>query len=235
MSDATHDFRYVMCPGSQPEPAFVHLHQQIYSCWELIWTKAFEELKVSKPLYSDPFTRQDYVGALFHKDKCVGMSFFRWAHATRADFAKDSYFANWSEDHLAQLSSRGPHIIVCSNYTVHPDARGTQLGLSTKDLLLGMIVETFMNSNADAMTGATRRDRKVNDVCHRWGAKEIAEEIPSGYGDTVDLVGFFKDHIAAFPPHILKPLAQKLWTERLEIGRVAHQQDYSHFKPLKVA
>lgn len=235
MSDPKKDFRYIMCPGSQPEEQYVHLHQKIYACWDEVWSKAFQELKVTKPLFSDPFTRQDYVGALLYKDRCVGMSFFRWADASRTDFAKDSYFANWSAEHLEQLCSRGSKIIVCSNFTIHPDARGMQLGLSTKDLLLGMLVETFLHSQANAMTGATRRDRKVNDVCLRWGALEIAAEIPSGYGDLVDLVGFFKDHISQSPPHILKPLARTLWNERLEIQRISANEDYVPKRRLKVA
>lgn len=221
------NFRYVMCPGAQPSLDHMQVYEQIYQCWEEVWSKTFSELKVPRSLVSDAFTRQDYVGALFYKDKCIGMSFFRWTNSSSAVFSKDSYFANWSADHLKYLCSRGNKIIVCSNYTIHPDARGLQLGVATRDILLGMIVETFMNSDADAMTGATRLDRKVNEVCERWGAEQIATHIPSGFGDAeVNLVGFFKDKINNHPVPLLKALTSRLWLNRTEIPRIHVNEDY---------
>ncbi|MEN0058360.1 MAG: hypothetical protein AAGB31_05960 [Bdellovibrio sp.] len=226
MANQKKDFSYVMCPGSQPLKEFNEIHKQIYKCWHEVWEKTFEELKIEKKVYSDAFTRQDYVGALFFQNICVGMSFFRWAHRERDDFSRDSYFENWQAQHLDVLCSQGPDIIVCSNYTLHPLARGNQLGLSTKDLLLGMIVETFLNSQAHAMTGAVRKSRKVNEVCSRWGATEIDQDIPSGYGDMVDIMAFFKDQVRNHPRHELKALAEDLWNERLHIPRVSPEAEY---------
>lgn len=234
-SSSVHDFKYVLCPGSQPLADYRFLYEQIFQCWELVWHETYQELKIDKRLSSDAFTRQDYVGALFFENKCVGMAFFRWAYAYGPEFAQDSYFANWEESHLNELCSRGPEIIVCSNYTIHPSARGNQLPLPMRDLLLGMIIETFLNSTADAMTAATRLDRKVNEVCTRWGAHPIARNLPSGFGEArVDLLGFFKDVILSQSSPPLKTQTEYLWASRLEIPR-ENLHVYPSIPILKVA
>jgi|GEM_PF-2315923 len=235
MSYSKTDFRYVMCPGSQPDPRYADLHQEIFHCWETVWKQAFQELHVDKPLYSDSFTRQDFIGALLYKDHCVGMTFFRWANANGSEFAKDSYFSNWEQEHIDVLRSRGPEIIVFSNLSILPEARGMRLGVPTKEVILGVAVENFMSSRADAMTGTPRRDRNVNEGCRRWGATNIALDVPSGYGDTVDIVAFFKDQVSEAPPHILKSFVKDLWDHRLEISRVEVHEHFAAKKHLKAS
>ncbi|MBK9294411.1 MAG: hypothetical protein IPM57_08185 [Oligoflexia bacterium] len=228
MSIKSLDFRYILCPGSLPDPHFIDYYKKIYECWYSVWKDAFVELGVNKAMYSDCFTRQDYIGAIFYKNTCVALSFFRWTNATLPDFSQDSYFANWSSAHQKTLRSRGDKIIVCSYFTVHPMARSTKLGVSGKDLLMGMIVETFMNSKADGMTGAVRVNKSVNDAGYRWGAFKIDTDIPSGVGEaTVDLIGFFKDYIAKFPAHELKELAKEIWDTRLVIPRQKFDNEFT--------
>lgn len=219
--------RYVLCPGSMPAPAFAEEYKKVYVCWRETWSRAFSELQVDKPFYSDSFTRQDYVGAIFHGSKCVALAFFRLMDATRDELAVDSYFSNWSDEHRRVLCSRGPRIIVCSNFTVHPDARGKQIGVHTKDLLMGMITETFLNSEADAMTGAVRVDRGVNGAGERWGAYVIDRKVPCDYGErNTDLIGFFKGHILAQPRHEMDALVKSLWAQRTVIPKMQIEKIY---------
>lgn len=214
------DFRFVLCPGSMPEPSFQNLYNQIYQCWREVWTDAFKELNVKKFLNSDSFTRQDYVGAIFYKDQCVAMAFFRWATPERQEFFHDSYFKDWGPDHINTLCSRGPRIIVCSNFTVHKLGRGQSLGVSIKDLLSGMVMQTFLNSEADAMTGAVRIDRGVNKASLRWGAYSIAERVSCEYGeDHIELIGLFKDYVREQPKHELNDLAEAIWQDRIVVSR----------------
>ncbi|MGE0631026.1 MAG: hypothetical protein AB7O96_01370 [Pseudobdellovibrionaceae bacterium] len=227
MSNTAKDLKYVMCPGSCPDPDFYKYYDKIFDCWSTVWKDALVELKANKQLHSDAFTRQDYIGAIFWKDHCVALSFFRWTYAFQKAFSQDSYFSNWTDNHQDSLRSRGDKIIVCSYFTVHPLARGTQLGFSGKDLMMGMIIETFLGSKADGMTGAVRVNKHVNEASVRWGGLEIAKEIPSGFQDTtVDLIGFFKDHIESQPSPDLKPLCNELWQNRLMIPRLHAEFDY---------
>jgi len=222
----TENLKFALCPGSMPLSAYEATHMKIYACWQSVWAQTFDELSVKKPLYSDAFSRQDLVGALLWKNSCLALSFFRWADAGRPEFAADSYFSNWSKEDLKSLCSRGNKIIICSNFTVHPMARGKNLGVSFKELLTGMSIETFLNSDADGMTGALRVDRGVSSACERWGGYVIQRGVPCDFGaNNTDLLGFFKDHIMKQPAHELKTLVQELWKNRLVIPRqdLAHQ------------
>lgn len=219
--------KYILCPGSMPAVEYDSTYRKIYQCWRETWEHAFAELKVEAPFPSDSFTRQDYVGAVFQGDRCLALSFFRLMDASRAEFSKDSYFSNWEPSHREVLRSRGNKIIVCCQFTVHPSARGKSIGISAKDLLMGMITETFLNSDADAMTGAVRVDRGVNGAGERWGAYVIDRKVPCDFGEkNTDLIGFFKDHILAQSPHEMKPLVERLWNERLVIPRMAVELEF---------
>lgn len=210
--------QYVLLPGQRPHPEMSELYKEIYKFWESVWEGAFADLK--KPegyLKSDAFTRQDYVGAVLVDGKCQGLCFYRLVDASMPTLTKDSYFANWSETHIKKLRSRGDKIVVMGNLTVGKEARGTSLGFSMKDLILGTAAKVFQWTQADAMTLAPRRDRNVQRACALWGAETIAMEIPSGHGDTVDLMSFFRDVVADFPRPELGALVDKLWESRLEI------------------
>ncbi len=150
MTASFSDFSFILCPGNMPDPNYKALYKKIYDCWYLVWGEAFKELGITKPMNSDAFTRQDLIGATFYKDECIGMCFYRWTDATRKDFSEDSYFQIWNDDHRAALCSRGNKILVCSNLTLHPMARGKKLGFNGKDLMIGMMVQTFINSKANA-------------------------------------------------------------------------------------
>lgn len=214
------DFKYVLCPGSMPEDKYEDMYNQIYQCWRDVWIDAFRELKVEKSLHSDAFTRQDYVGALFYRNQCFALAFYRWAEAKRQEFEQDSYFSNWGAEHLEKLCSRGPNIIICSQFTVHQRGRGKTLGISGKELLAGMAVQTFINSEADGMTGAVRVDKGVNGAGLRWGAYSIESRVPCEFGENnTELIGFFKDFILRQPKHELSEVAEALWRDRLIISR----------------
>jgi len=212
------NLQYVIVPGQWPNPEMRDLYLNVYNCWERVWTEAFRELgKPEGYLKSDAFTRQDYVGGVLVNGQCQALCFYRWADPALPTMAKDSYFANWSETHIQKLRSRGDRIVVCSNFTVAKEARRTTLGFSMKDLLMGTVAKTFLWLNADGMTAALRRDRNVHGVCGKWGAQEIAYEVPSGHGDTVELMGFFRDVIQKHPRQDLSDLVDTLWEKRIEV------------------
>lgn len=213
------DLQYVIVPGQWPEPSQKEIYAKVYRCWEDVWSKAYIELHNNdESLRSDAFTRQDYVGAVLYKGECIALSFFRWIDTELSIIRRDSYFANWGETHIKKLCSRGSRVMVCSYFTIAPSARGAQLGVSMKDLLVGLSLRVFLESGADAMTGALRRDRHVNEACARWGGVEIAREIPSGHGDYVDLMGFFQKEIRESHPRPESALVDQLWRDRMYVA-----------------
>lgn len=225
------DFQFVLCPGSNPDKSKLEIYNRIYDCWFDVWSKAFSELNVNKKIYSDAFSRQDFVGALLFREEPVAMSLFRYADFKCLNSCTDSYFQNWTSSDIEQLTSRGSNILVCSYFTVHERVRQCKVGVSVKDLLVGISIETFKNLAADGMTGAVRVDRGVNDACYRWGAYPIKRDVESGLGDKVDLVGFFKDYLAEQPTNIMQPLVENLYNNREVIVKSDYQSELKLIQP----
>jgi len=217
--------QYVLLPGQRPHPEMRELYQQVYKFWESIWEVTFNELgKSDEYLKSDAFTRQDYVGAVLSDGKCMGLCFYRILDASMPTTLKDSYFSNWGETHIRKLRSRGDKIVVMGNLTVSPEARGTKLGFSMKDLILGTAAKVFTWLEADAMTLAPRKDKNVQRACALWGAETIASEIPSGHGDVnVELMSFFQDVVQSSQRPELAALVDSLWENRLEVPYYTHE------------
>ena len=213
------DFRYILCPGTGALPHEASLYNEIYSKWFQLWQDTMKGLGIDRPLYSESFTRQHYFGSLYYQGKCVALCSYRWTNAKELSFAGDSYFSTWYPLAIRHLKSRGDRIVICGNFCLDPNYRGRIHGISVKDLLMGMVVETFMNSPSDCLAGAVRVDRKMNDLTVRWGAKLIAENVDSGLGDRVDMIGFFRDIVEKTQPHELRDLARKLWVEKQVLGR----------------
>lgn len=217
--------RYVICPGSLPDLNFQSTYKAIYDCWFSVWKDAYREMKVESELYSDSFTRQNYIGALFLEEKCLGLCFFRWANYNLPDFSHDSYFSYWNSEDLVSLTKCGSNIIVSSNFTIAFEARKGILGLPIKDLLTGISVEFFMNANADAMAANLRVDKKVNEACKKWGAELIRPNVHFSGGICGDLMVFYKDQVLKRPKLELETTVQNLWSNRTIIPKIQKSEE----------
>lgn len=218
-------FSFVLCPGRNPKSEYHTTYNEIFSCWQNLWSKAYQEMQVSKHLYSDNFTRQDFIGAVYYAGKCVGVICFRWCDIGTNDFANDSAFAQWGPEDLKKISERGPKVIVCSQLTVHPLARGKTLGVSVMHLLTGLGIEFFMNANAHAMAAHIRIDKKVNESCARLGGTSVRENVHFSGGIAGDLMVFYKDVIAQRPTQELDILVKQLWNNQTMIPQENETQE----------
>ncbi len=193
-------------------------------------------MKFEDQLFSDSFTRQDYIGALLYEEQCVALCFFRRANATLPDFRQDSYFSYWDAEDLKCLTLQGPRIIVSSNFTIHPLVRKGNIDFSMKDLLTGISVEFFMNAEADAMAANLRVDKKVNDACAKWGADLIKPNVHVSGGICGDLMVFYKDRVAQRNPLDLESEVKRLWQNHFVIPNEYEVVNNYFSKPkLKVA
>lgn len=204
------ELQVILLPGKCPPKQHLDTYLKAYNCWREVWEETYKkELKLNKYLTSDDFTRQDEILALFHKGECTALVFFKWVDSSEDPVAHDSYFKVWPELALRKLSSRGPRILVCSQFTVHSKYRRNS-SVSWKDLLIGLLVERFRFSDCDAMTGVTRLQRNMGEATYRSGAEPLMKGIPfTAEDDLVDLVGFFHDKIIDSPvPGIHELVAQ---------------------------
>lgn len=210
------NLKWILCPGQNPTD--LKSFRDIYKFWRVSWQKAYADLNLDSPLYSDKFTRQDLIGALEYKGTIIASVFFKGYAHEEETYAEDSYFKNWPQEHRLSLFIRGPNIVTSTQLTVHPLARGTNLGFPTKELMTGLCAKTLLESTYDTMAVATRQDRNVHLSCLNWGAVNLATDVDSGYGDLVSLQAYYKTEVAnAYSKHTLSLLCNSLWSGRTDI------------------
>lgn len=215
------DLQLVICPTREPEEKYRNLYQKIYKCWSQVWEAAYNEAnykKRSDDLKSDAFTRQDYATALFYKNECIALMLYRHVDLSLQTGQDDSFFSQWSEIHRKSLSKLGQRFIVAGNLAVSPEFRNKNLGFSLKDITVGLISEVALQSNADGAISTPRRDRNVHGTCYNWGAIPIAQDIPWGCEIQIDLVAFCKNHLAQHRNHVLQPLLDELWQNKIVVN-----------------
>lgn len=163
---------------------------EAYRCWRATWRDAFVELGQHSELYSDDFTRQHEVGAVFQHDECIALSFFRWVDLSVPMNRDDSYFRVWPEEARAEACREGSRICVSSSFTLAAGYRRSEV-CSLKDVLVALIIERFLASDADAVVGTVRNNRGVDKLIYRNGFLPILHKRKM-YGVDVDLGAFYR-------------------------------------------
>jgi hypothetical protein len=214
------DIQLVICPGRFPEKKHLSIYNKVYDCWKEVWSQTFLEIDKNPNLHSDAFTRQDFISAILVNGDCKALCFYRYVDAEASSTQKDSYFNNWSEIHLQKLYSQGSNVLVCSYLTVHPSARKDSTGVHLVEYLVGLATEVFLQSYANVMTGAMRKNRKAHNVTYNWGAIPVAQDVDSGHGDLVDLVAFFRENVIGKKlEHPVTEQFEKLWQDVIVVDQ----------------
>lgn len=200
-------------PGNQPSESFANQHAVVYQAWHEVWASAFKEADIQKPVFSDEFTRQDDVIAVFEEGRCLLCLFFRTVDLSTLVGRSDSYFSGWTDTALNGLQRDSSVVCVGSNTTVVPFARGNYKGFSLKNLLAALAVQYFVNSSpGSAMTAAMRNRRGMNVAGKQAGATLLDANVPVN-GEPTDLMAFFKNDLVDFQ-HPYQELASQLWSQR---------------------
>ena len=185
---------------------------EAYRCWRATWCDAFVELKQRTELFSDDFSRQHEIGALFQHDECIALSFFRWVDLSVPMNRDDSYFRVWPEQAKNDACREGSLICVSSSFTLAAGYRRSNV-CSLKDVLVALIIERFLASDADAVVGTVRNNRGVDKLIYRNGFLPILHNRQM-YGVDVDLGAFYRRGCTRTPTspineHIVQALRPK--------------------------
>lgn len=214
--------RISILPGNRPPKELIEDYKSAYAMWQLVWSETFRELDGAEKIYSDDFCRQDEIICVFREQSCLAMAFMRWVNFDLQAVHDDSYFKVWPKEALEGLGSKGPNVIVCSNLTVHPLARGNKLGVSFKDVMAGLCVERLVESGADVMTGTMRVDRGMNKATFAYGARLLLPNLIH-HNVPVDLVAFFRDEMIPSSDPVVAEAVQVLWNFRRDRKRAVRE------------
>src|SRR5438067_2503694 len=131
------DFELILLPGKKCPAAYLSYYEKAYHCWKETWETAFKhEMNHEQKLFSDPFTRQDEILAVFYKGICMGVTFFRWVDFSIESTLHDSYFEHWPSAALDALRRDGDRIVIISQFTLNLKTPKSLEGISARDLLI---------------------------------------------------------------------------------------------------
>lgn len=220
MSDFEHGLQLIIMPGQRPPLWQRTMYETAFETWRTVWEEAANEIEnFPKKVYSNDFTRQDEVLAVFRGDDCTSLGFWTELDMSYEASRADQYFQSWDSESLNQLTKYGMKVGKYSYFTVSKPYRSwsREVGISLTDLQVGLFGLRFLDSDCSAMTGTTRNNRKINLVCERGGAQIIKKNVMQ-YGSEVDLMAWYK--------HTVKPYkeiefwAQKLWMNKLDFKQI---------------
>jgi hypothetical protein len=172
-----------------------------HACWLDTWSAMLRDLDGVELRFDDDFARQDEVGALFCGDECVGVSGYRFVDLSLPWHRRDSYFAAWPQPLLEQIAAVSPRVCIGSNLAVAPSWRGAIRPMRVSEMLLGLAVRRWQESDAQIMVGTMRNDRRMNDISYRMGALPLRTNVLHHHV-AVDLVVFTRNiaEEVALPP-----------------------------------
>lgn len=182
-----------------------------YQTWHSVWADTLKQFGSDEKLFSDSFSRQDEILSIFHERTCIAILLLRWMDFARFNYASDSYFKNWTEVDIARLTKFGKKIMISSFLTVHPEYRMKQMGFSFRDVILDLMVQRFLISPMDSISGITRREKHVHTTSYSLGATAIRKDIPyHNDADRVDLLVFYRQEV-----RLLEDPTIRLWSDSL--------------------
>ncbi|MDJ0450532.1 hypothetical protein [Methylocystis sp. JR02] len=208
-SDILPTLRVVSLPGANPSSAQLSDYKSAYAMWKMVWSETFRELDGLDKMFSDDFARQDEILCVFRGPVCLALGLMRWRDIELPSVREDSYFQMWPAEAIDGLRANGKDIIICCNLTIHPMARSNALGLPMKDVMMGLLIQRFLESGADAMTGAMRADRGMHKTTYRLGATPLATGLVH-HNSPVDLVAFFPQNMTGGEAEVARAV-RYLW------------------------
>ena len=186
-----------------------------YELWRNGW-QATLEVKGVRRIHSDEFGRQDEIGVLSVKQRCISVVGLRWFDLSLAMDREDSYFLPWPK---ATLDSLRDNIIgVPSNLVVHPEWRRTVIepasdrpedAVSLSLATLALAIQRFIDSPAELFVGVARNDRSMNRVAAAIGGTQIGRI--TMHGEESDLICITR---ATATPQ--GPVVDTLWEQRFQ-------------------
>lgn len=196
-------------PVDQPVPA---LYNAAYTLWRDIWFQTLRDLDGVDRLFSDGFTRNDFVTVISYLGTPVALCCFKKMSLRLPATLQDSWFAPWPPEFLAQLARDSETAIIPSWLTIHRDyRRSAGFGFLNLGLILAELISVVtLYAGAAVAFGTPRKDRSVHGLVQQAGAVTAFENVLH-HGVPVDLVCFFRDNLAA---HAFSFETRRLWDTR---------------------
>lgn len=210
--------RLVMLPLRHVLRVHAPLYRACMQCWETVWDDLYQKHAFDQPLFLDQLFRQDEAACVFEGENCVAMILFRIVDFEIVDFRRDSYFREWTDLDLKLLLAHGTKVFMTTHLTVLTEYRKYHPDFSLKEVLLNLMIKRFLESEADVISGVTRRDRGIHDESYKLGARLVRENVAyMGNRWKVDLVAFYRKQAVESQNAVVRRLCDALWATKQDL------------------
>jgi len=222
--------RFLVVPTRHPEEAYAKDIERAYACWKSVWSQALsDEMNVKEKLYSDAFTRQQILAAVFLEDEPLCLATLNPYDLNSEKDRDDSYFKVWPPEVLDKIKQQSPFVMASCHATVNFKFRKGQLGFSGIELLCAMLVQYLKSTNFETILCTPRREKRVQEACYRTGATLQLEDIPYTIdGQRIDLITWHSwiDQDRWDPT--IRELTHYVWENSTTIVKRSIQQGKKH-------
>lgn len=191
------------------------LYDRCFALWREIWLPTLRELDGVQNLYSEGFTRQDFVCVLEVNGQLAGLCCFKSMNLKMISHRQDSWFAPWPQTLLTELAESHPRALVPSWLTV-TEAFRRSAGFQHFNVALvlsELIGLNCLDLNMDIAFGTPRKDRSVNHLVSQAGADCLLSDVLH-HGVPVDLVAFYPEKLRH---HTISAMTQILWKNKIDM------------------
>lgn len=197
--------------------------ENLFGLWRDVWSDAYtNDFAIEEKLNSNYFMSQDiYICLKDEKDNYFALITLKYFDLSKSYFREDSYFNIWPTDILYKLDQLGSHYMTCGNLTVTKDYRGVKIfnSFSIKDILFGIVRETFLETKVDGVISNTRNARSVNISAYKTGAFALKKNMEySIKGQSVDLLLWHRDFLGTYESEHLERISKLLYQKAKQIN-----------------
>lgn len=206
------DFRYIVMGGKNVPSEVKTEHEQAFLSWQNTWKLAYQEMGDPKVIFSDNFTRNTEVGALFYKDECAALTCFQRMNFNEATARSDSFFQYWSDANIVELCKDGKNVLMCQGLAVAKQFRGEIAPeVRLKVLIIELSAKYLLKTRFDVMAGAMRKERGTHKSAYMAGATLIAPSV-GPYKWELDVVGFYRKTLMSDSTKLSNFWLETIWS-----------------------
>lgn len=220
------ELKYYILPGKCPLGfEFTEIHNKAFEYWKTFWSKVYADAGSLDAFHPDDFFRQDYIPVIMWKNEIVAMHLYTFFNLKQRSAIHHNYFNFFNEQFFEKLNELKIEYVMSMEFlTVDPKWRKKESFISVAELLSGIGLELFKQSQGQAAIAPARKDVKVHEMAYKFNFDCLVSDVNCRNFDC-DLILGVKNKISNHPDNYLNALVQKIWNERIDttgISKLAH-------------
>ncbi len=214
-----------LLPGRYADGRIVPpLYNQAYRHWKKTWSEIFTRAGSPGSLCAENFLRQNLVITLHQGNRIAGIlttTFFNLSSDATFDHP---YFQPFPRAIVEELWKAGNGLVITGEYlAVEPEFRKSIVGLSLADVLVGLLMKTFVQIGAKMTLATTVRPAKVHEICQAYGYSEVGQY--EKYGLDCLLLQNTKEQYREHADPLVREMIESCWRKRLDCTGITSRKE----------